>query len=58
MLGVAFIWPRCSFIEKLPNIEILQILNEYRKIFQGSNSADLLEISKVSHSVLSLQYLA
>jgi hypothetical protein len=27
-------------IEKLTTIAILQILNEYRKIFQGSESAD------------------
>ena len=29
------------YIEKLPNIEMLQILNAYRKIFRGSESTDL-----------------
>jgi hypothetical protein len=31
--------------EKNPNIAILQILNEYRNIFQGSESTDMLEKS-------------
>jgi len=33
------------YIEKLPNIAILQIPNEYRKIFREFKSKDMLELS-------------
>ena len=37
-------------IENITTSAILQISNEYRKIFQGSKSADMLEKSKLTTS--------
>jgi hypothetical protein len=50
------------YIEKLPSIAILQILNEYREIFQGSEGTDLFEVSvlfkvKLSEAIRGELYL-
>ena len=41
-----------DYIEKLTNNAILQILNGYRNIFQGSESTDSMKLSAVAHGHL------
>jgi len=52
ILPVAKLYKNVMYIENTCTFAILQISNGYRKIFQGSESADLLEIWHASKGII------